>query len=351
MSAPARLPDFSKLSVAVVGDLIADHWLYAQPTRLSREAPVMVLRHERDAIGAGGAANVARNLRALGAKVALFGLVGRDANGRELVAMLDAEGIDVDHVETVPGWTTPTKTRVLAAEARRSPHQVLRIDREPREVAPASLRKAVHAAARERVDEFGALLVSDYAYGLVTPETAALAALWRENERVSVLDPRADVDSFRGALTALTPNVSELARFAHVDATRLDDVAELRAAATTLIERLEPTLLLVTRGNAGMALFGRDLPADGVAVAASGDGEVTDVTGAGDTAAAVFALALAAELEPARAMALANAAAGVVVMEQGAAACAPSALVRALASAPAPVHLAGGARGAREPRA
>lgn len=330
----SRLPDFAGLSVAVIGDLIADHWLYAQPTRLSREAPVMVLRHERDAIAAGGAANVARNLRALGASVSMFGAVGRDASGRELVALLEQEHIDVVHVARVAGWTTPTKTRILAAEARRSPHQVLRIDREPREAAAASERERVHANLLARRADFDALLVSDYGYGIVDGSTAELARSFRADGRVAVLDPRSDVESFRGALTALTPNVGELARFTRVDPARLDDAQALQAAASELHAALAPEFLLVTRGNLGMAIFGRELPPEGLIVPASGDGEVTDVTGAGDTAAAVFTLALAARCEPARAMELANAAAGVVVMESGAAVCRPRELARALENAP-----------------
>ncbi|MBK7878192.1 MAG: bifunctional hydroxymethylpyrimidine kinase/phosphomethylpyrimidine kinase [Planctomycetes bacterium] len=339
MTPAPRLPDFTKLSVAVLGDPIADHWLFAQPTRLSREAPVMVLRHEREELGAGGAANVARNLRALGAQVSVFGLVGRDAHGRELSILLEKEGIDVAGLATVPGWTTPTKTRVLAAEARRSPHQVLRIDREPREAAPVAERDRVHAAVREALEDFDALVISDYGYGIVSPETALLAEAFRRANRVAVLDPRANVELFRGALTALTPNIGELARFTHVDVSKLDDVTELRKAARSLVERLEPQWLLVTRGNLGMALFGPG-DADGIAVEASGDGEVTDVTGAGDTAAAVFALALAARCDPAQAMVLANAAAGVVVMENGAAVCSPNELASALAEAPVAVRLA-----------
>lgn len=331
-SAPV-IPDLSRLSVAVLGDLIADHWLYAQPTRLSREAPVMVLRHERDALGAGGAANVARNLRALGASVSVFGAVGRDASGRELLALLEDERIDVAHVARIAGWTTPTKTRVVAAEARRSPHQVLRIDREPREAAPAADRARVHHALSTRLESFDALLISDYGYGAVDEHAVELARAFRDGGRVAVLDPRSDVARFRGALGALTPNVGELASFTRVDAARLDDADVLREAAHELLASLEPHWLLVTRGNLGMAVFGRDLPSEGLAVPASGDGEVTDVTGAGDTAAAVFTLALAARCDPARAMELANAASGVVVMESGAAVCSPDALELALARA------------------
>lgn len=342
MPPTSRLPDFSRLSVAVLGDLLADHWLYAQPTRLSREAPVMVLRHERDALGAGGAANVARNLRALGARVSLFGVVGRDATGRELTALLEKEMIDVEHVASIAGWITPTKTRIVAAEARRSAHQVLRIDREPREPAPAEERARCHAAVQAALDDFDAVLVSDYGYGLVGAESALVCADYRRAGRAAVLDPRSGIDTFRGALSALTPNVGELARFTRVDPEGLDDVERLRAAAQELLARLAPRWLLVTRGNLGMALFGEGLPEGGVSVAASGDGEVTDVTGAGDTAASVFTLALAARCAPEHAMVLANAASGVVVMENGAAVCPVHELESALRSAPVAVRLARG---------
>jgi D-glycero-beta-D-manno-heptose-7-phosphate kinase len=335
MNVPA-LPDFRALRVAVAGDLIADHYLYAQPTRLSREAPVMVLRHERDTIGAGGAANVARNLRALGANVRLIGAVGRDASGRELVDHLRADGIDVELIESIPGWTTPTKTRVLAAEPRRSPHQVLRIDREPSEPVSSAQRQRVANAVRELEEEIDVLLLSDYEYGVVSSELAAVARDFARQGGVAVLDPRRDVELFRG-MTALTPNIGELARFTRMEVRRLDDPRELQEAARALLELVGARYLLVTRGNLGMALFGRELDPRGVAVDASGTGAVTDVSGAGDTAAAVFALALGAKLEPHEAMQLANAAAGVVVMETGTAVCTPHALECALGCAPAPI--------------
>lgn len=335
-----HVPDFTKLRVAVLGDLIADHWLHARPARLSREAPVMVLRHERESIGAGGAANVARNLRALGAKVSLFGCLGRDASARDLLRLLELEGIDVAGVATIPGWTTPTKTRVLAAEPRRSPQQVLRIDREPDAPAPLEERARIAGIVRANVERFDALLVSDYEYGGVDEHAVAAARRAFERRRVVVLDPRADVDAFQGALTACTPNTGELAAAVGVDASALDDHAACSRAARVLLARLQPEHLLVTRGNLGMALFGASAPEHGCAVDASGEGEVTDVCGAGDTSAAVFTLALAAGCDAPRAMALANAAAGVVVMEHGTATCSPAQLAEAFALAPVPVALA-----------
>src|SRR6185503_3394114 len=161
------VPDFPALRVAVVGDLVADHYLFGEPTRLSREAPVMVLRHRGEELGAGGAANAARNLRSLGASVRALGVVGRDKNGRELVELLERDGIDVTGVEAIADWITPTKTRVLGAEPGRTRQHILRIDREP-ELAPS---EAVRARLGRRLAELegniDAVLLSDYGYGLL----------------------------------------------------------------------------------------------------------------------------------------------------------------------------------------
>ena len=298
----------------------------------------MVLRHMSESIGAGGAANVARNLRSLGAHVTMLGAVGRDQSGRELVRILEGGGIDTVDLASVERWSTPTKTRILAAEARRNPHQVLRIDREPDGPVEASVREKLAERVRALRGEVDAVVVSDYAYGLVGAEIGAACAELTRAGTLVVLDPRTSVEDFVG-LSAITPNVGELARFTRSDERKLDDVRELRRAALELLERARPRWLLVTRGNLGMALFGEGLPEEGVAVEASGSGEVTDVCGAGDTVAAVFALALAAGLDAAQAMVLANAAAGVVVMEKGAAACRPQELASALVAAPAAVRL------------
>jgi rfaE bifunctional protein kinase chain/domain len=206
-----RLPDFTKLRVAVIGDLIADHWLHAQPTRLSREAPVMVLRHLSDSIGAGGAANVARNLRSLKAQVTLLGVVGRDVNGRELLRLLEGEGVDTVDVASIAGWPTPTKTRILAAEPRRNMHQVLRIDREPDGPVKKSVREKIAERVRALAGEVDALIVSDYAYGLVGPEIAVACVELARAGTIVVLDPRSDVDAFAG-VTAVKPGSRNLLR-------------------------------------------------------------------------------------------------------------------------------------------
>jgi rfaE bifunctional protein kinase chain/domain len=334
MLTPNVVPDFTALKVAVVGDLIADHYLYACPTRLSREAPVMVMRYLGEEIGTGGAANVARNVWSLGPGTMLLGACGRDANGREILRMLESEQIDVSGVRSVPEWTTPTKTRVLGAEPGRTMHQVLRIDREPGAPIAAEVRRGVAAAVRSLAGRIDALLVSDYGYGLVGEELAAAALEVRQAGGIVVLDPRRTYEPFRG-VTAVTPNLAELATATFRPIEAMDDQAQVLKAANEFLDRYEPELLLVTMGNRGMALFHRD-ERRGITIRAAGSESVIDVSGAGDTAASTFTLGLAAGLEGPRAMRLANAAAGVVVMEHGATVCTLSTLRSALPNAPQP---------------
>lgn len=320
---------FRGARVLVAGDLIADRWIQATPTRVSREAPVLVFRQESERLEPGGAANVARNLAALGAEVELFGAVGRDASGRELLAQLEAGGIGVNGVERCADAVTPTKTRVYAAEARRSPQQVLRLDREPADgPAPGSFASSRKLLARS-IQSADALLISDYGYGYAGRELAELARAAADAGLPVVLDPRRNAHLYAG-ITAWTPNVGELAELTQRDPEWLADEHELGIAAEELRTRMQLEHLLVTRGNQGMSLFG----AAPLSIAASGSGDVTDVTGAGDTSAAVFTLALAAGKDARAAMVLANAAAGVVVQERGAAVCTPRELKQALLEAP-----------------
>jgi rfaE bifunctional protein kinase chain/domain len=333
------VPDFSKLHVSVVGDLIADHYLVTQPRSLSREAPVMVLRYTGEHFQAGGAANVARNGRALGSAVRCHGAVGRDARGRELIELLEGFRVDCLGVETIAGWTTPTKTRIVSAEPRRSLQQVLRVDRDPMEPVDPQVRARIRERIVSLSQAIDALIVSDYDYGIVDPDLGRLCAELSLRGTTVVLDPRSTIQGFSG-ITAMTPNVGELARFTGREPAKLEELRDVADAAQELLARTEVRWLLVTRGNKGMALFGEGCPPRGFVVEASGTGNVTDVTGAGDTAATVFALSLAAGVEAPLAMQLANAASGLVVMEHGTAVCTSEQLREALPSSPPPVRVA-----------
>ncbi|MEX1025040.1 MAG: PfkB family carbohydrate kinase [Planctomycetota bacterium] len=334
MLTPNVVPDFTALRVAVVGDPIADHYLYARPTRLSREAPVMVMRHTGEEFSPGGAANVARNLWTFGARTRLFGAVGRDATGRELIARLQSDAIDVEGVATVPGWATPTKTRIMGAEQGRRLQQVLRIDREPDSPVPIEALERVASAVQGLAGEVDAVLVSDYGYGVARgPVKDAILELARSGVRV-VVDAR---DGYRhfGGVAAMTPNLGELAHELRIPFDELERPEDLARAAARFREEFGPRALLVTRGNEGMSWFDDEHPG-GLFVGPSGSATVVDVSGAGDTAAGALTLALAAGLGGPRAMRLANAAAGVVVMESGATVCSLSKLRSALPNSPQP---------------
>ena len=333
-SAAPYWPDFRGLRVAVVGDLVADRYIYARPTRPSREAPVVVLREEGQEILPGGAANTARNVRSLGASVQLVGCLGRDDAARALLQRLGREGVGLAGVEVVGGWETPIKTRVMAGEHNRTLQQVLRLDREPSGPAPLERRLKLVERFLQLAGDVDAVIVSDYGYGMCGVGLAEAVARLRETSDVPVvLDPRQRFKSFRG-VAAMTPNREDLARAVGRDSEELEDPSALARAAHVVLGEAGPGLLLVTLGKGGMALFGPGLPDTGLSLPAFGSQAVVDVTGAGDTAAATFALGLALGLSGPAAMVVANAAAGVVVMKLGAEVCSPEELGRALAALP-----------------
>jgi len=338
MLTPNVVPDFTGLRVAVVGDLVADHYLFTRPGRLSREAPVMVLRHSGEEVGPGGAANVARNFWNLGARTLLLGVVAKDLNGRELLRQLEQDQIDVSGVLPIDEWVTPCKTRVLGADPGRTMQQLVRIDREPDAPVRSDLRAAVANKLRSLAGSIDALLISDYGYGLIGPEIASAVREIQEAGAVCVLDPGRDLASFQG-VTAILPNTVELAKATGRSPEDLQSHAALAEAARELLYRFEPGMLLVTLGSGGMALFSKEHP-QGITIRAAGELAVTDVSGAGDTAACAFTLGLAVGLQGPRAMRLANAAAGVVVMEPGSVPCSLSRLRSALPNAPQPTQVA-----------
>ena len=338
MLTPNVVPDFTGLRVAVVGDLIADHYLYSRPGHLSREAPVMVLRHSGEEISPGGAANAARNLWNLGARTLFLGVVARDSNGREVVRQLEQDQIDVSGITPCDDWVTPCKTRILSADPGRCVQQLLRIDRVPETRVRAEVRKAVAKKLSSLAGSIDALLIADHGYGLIGPEIAHAVREVQAAGAVCMLDPHYEFESFRG-ITAMMPNQLELAVATGKRAESLDTHEALSAAAGELLARCQPQHVLVTQGNGGMTLFTHELP-EGVTIRAAGETSVTDVSGAGDTATATYVLGLASGLEAARAMRLANAAAGVVVMEPGTVPCSLSRLRSALPNSPQPTQVA-----------
>jgi D-beta-D-heptose 7-phosphate kinase/D-beta-D-heptose 1-phosphate adenosyltransferase len=309
-----ELPDFSRAQVLVAGDVMLDRYWQGAAGRISPEAPVPVVRVREEQQRPGGAGNVALNVAALGARAALLGCVGDDADGNAL-AMLLARGGVRNALLTLPGWRTIAKLRVLAQH-----HQLIRLDFEdPLPQLPAG---DWMAAFNRELEQAGAVVLSDYGKGVLAQVPALIAAA-RARGLPVVVDPKGrDFSPYRGA-TVITPNLhefQEIAGPAAGDAAIAEKGEALRAA-------LGLEALLVTRGEQGMSLLAAGQPPLHLPTQAR---EVFDVTGAGDTVVAVLAAALAAGAALPQAVALANAGAGVVVGKLGTATLSAPELRRAL---------------------
>ena len=318
---PARLSDlvglFRALRVAVVGDVIADEFVYGRVSRVSREAPVLILAHDRTAVLPGGAGNAARNVGSLGGTARLVGLVGRGDADRRLERGLGPR-VDVSHLVRPRAYRAPVKTRVLAGGLHGVYRQVVRVDREEPAVADPAVREAFERAAVAAVTDCDAVLISDYGRGIVTPVlvSALQASLSRRRPRPPILvDSRYDLLAYRGC-TAYTPNESEVEQA--LGTTIGDDAERLERAGREVLRRTRAKGVVVTRGSRGMAAFEPRRPTEHIPI--FGGDEVADVTGAGDTVIAAMTLAVAAGAPLASAARLANYAGGVVVTKRGTAA-------------------------------
>ena len=308
------LKTFAAKRVLVLGDMVADEYIVGRPMRISREAPVLVLHHSEDFVRPGGAANVAYNLAALGAKTSVAGVIGDDGPGQRLRQALCDLDIDTSGLLIERGRSTATKTRVVGGGAQEIQQQIVRIDRvDVSEMARETSDRliAVVGTALERVD---AVVISDYENGVISPSVlqSCLPAA-RSKDVLIAVDSHGDLFRFRGA-TIATPNQPE------AEATlgwQITDRQTLERAGRDLLDGMGATGILLTRGSEGMSLFERDEPAQHLAP--SNLREVFDPTGAGDTTCAVFTLALLGGAPMIDAAMLSNLAAGEVVKKLGAA--------------------------------
>lgn len=311
----ALVHGFANRTVLVVGDLIADEFIYGRVARVSREAPVLILQYDATQVIPGGAGNAANNVAALGGRAALAGMVGTDVEGRRLLAAFPRR-VDRSRVARVAKYQTPVKTRILAGGAHSAKQQVVRIDRETGWPLPARVGAALPARLAAAVDRADAILLSDYGSGLVSPRLAraihAMAARGKRRAIPMLVDTRYRLLEYRG-LTTCTPNESEVEQALGI---RIGDNLEaLEQAGRELLSRTRSQAVLITRGSRGMALFEPKRPTLHIPI--HGSDEVADVTGAGDTVIATFALALAAGAAFSDAARLANYAGGLVVMKRG----------------------------------
>jgi rfaE bifunctional protein kinase chain/domain len=321
--------EFPRKSVLVVGDLVADQFLQGTITRVSREAPVFILRHDQTQTLPGAAANAAVNVASLGGKAILIGTVGRDESGAALLEKLKQLNVVCDHIVPSAEVRTTTKVRVLAGQEHAARQQVIRIDYEN---APplsagltAQLKKNILAAANGA----DAIVISDYNYGTASPEIAQLInGIARERKIPLVVDSRFNLSDFPNA-TSATPNQDEVEQIA---GRRMSDTAELESFCAELREKLEYQSLLVTRGGSGIMLLEKNSPA--VHLEAIGSKEPVDVTGAGDTVIAAYALGLASGLSFLDSARVANHAGGIVVMKRNTASAGAEELLASIRAQP-----------------
>lgn len=298
----------------VLGDLIADEYVYGRVARVSREAPVLILEYDSTEVVPGGAGNAASNVAALGATVRLASLIGSDEPGRRVRQALPTR-VDRSGLVTPRAYRTPVKTRILAGGIHSAKQQVVRIDRLAAASIPDAHRASVERKALAAAQRVDAVMVSDYGSGLVAPAFVArlVRAARAGRRRTPVLvDSRYALTRF-SRLTACAPNESEVEQVLGVT---IDDRLDvLERAGRDLLERTRMGAVLITRGSRGMALFEAGRPT--VHIPIFGSDQIVDVTGAGDTVMATLTLALAAGATAEQAARLANFAGGLVVMKRG----------------------------------
>lgn len=298
---------FVKVKVLVVGDLILDEFIWGQVSRISPEAPIPVVWVKSESFVPGGACNVANNIRSLGGKADVVGVIGNEGRGRMLLELLQQKGVGVSGI--IKDITRPTtlKTRVVAHH-----QQVVRIDRE--EVAPLSkdIQRRLIQDIRKRLSAFDAICVEDYGKGVITPELVhEIVKLARRHGKIITVDPKESHLSYYRGVSCITPNHHEASTLAKIP---IHDDASLRRCGQKLMRALACQNILITLGENGMCLFQKGLKPVKIPTLAQ---DVFDVSGAGDTVIGTYTLALGSKAAPIEAAHLANCAAGIVVGKVG----------------------------------
>jgi len=321
---------FPKITVTVVGDLVADEFVFGEISRVSREAPVLILKHCERTVVPGGGANAVYNLADLGVNVLPVGVVGDDEPGKLLIRAFRRKHIPVSGVLKDKSYTTVTKTRILAGMTHSARQQVVRVDREPSSEPNRHLRRELVLAAHEYAKASDALLLSDYGYGAATPEILRAIRYKGDFHGVPItLDSRYRLLQYAG-ITAATPNEPEVEQFMGIRIGQ--DWPRLISAGEQIMAKMRLSSLVITRGRDGLVAFDkRHKPVD---IPIHGSDEVADVTGAGDTVIATFTAAIAAGASTEEAAHLANYAGGIVVMKRGTATVCGQEILKALESGP-----------------
>jgi len=308
------IEQFHTRTIVLLGDFVADEFQYGEISRVSREAPVLILKHRETHIVPGGGANAANNLVSLGAKVLPVSAVGDDAAGDALVAHFRRRSVSVSGIVRVKGWTTPTKTRFLAGWTHAVGQQVLRVDYEPKSALPDAIQRKLRQRLTQVLRGAQALAISDYGFGVATPELVQHVSSKRKNSLLITLDARYNFHRYsKAGVNSATPNEGELEA---EHRTQIGQNTEtLARAGFASLTAMKLQSLLVTRGRHGAALFQPDGRFAQIPV--HGSDQAVDVTGAGDTVLAAYTLPLACGASPLEAAHIANIAGGLVVMKRG----------------------------------
>ncbi len=320
---------FPRQRVIMLGDLVADESVYGEIVRVSREAPVLILKERERQVAPGGGGNAANNLAALGAHVTPVGVVGNDAPGDALLHYFRERHISTRHIIRVRNYLTPTKTRILGGLSHWQRQQIVRIDREAALPLTAEVRTRLTRAAAALLGSSTGVLVADYGYSSTNAkEVDSLRRRAPSHALPITIDSRYDLLTYKN-LTAATPNEPELeAAFGQPIGNDLD---RLHTLGRKFLRRQGLQALLVTRGRDGMALFEPRQPPHHLPI--FGSDQAVDVTGAGDTVIAAFTLALAAGATFLEAAVIANYAGGIVVMKRGTATVSLSEITEAIRNA------------------
>lgn len=318
---------FSSRTIVLLGDFVADEFQFGDISRVSREAPVLILRHRETHLVPGGGGNATNNLASLGAQVRPVTAVGQDTSGEGLIDYFHRQGVDVSGIVRVKNWTTPTKTRFVAGWPHTVGQQVLRVDREPKSALPPEVCGKLQRLLAARMDKADALAVSDYGFGVATPDLVRQARVKAKSGPPITLDARYHLLAYaRAGVTSATPNEAELETLHHTLIGQKVD--ELDRCGKATLSSMKMRALLVTRGRDGMALFeprGRHIH-----IPIHGSDQAIDVTGAGDTVLAAYTLGLASGASPLEAAHIANIAGGLVVMKRGTATVSREELLRTI---------------------
>ncbi len=306
------LKKFSKINILIIGDMVADVYLKGNISRVSREAPVLVLEHAGEKVVPGGAANVVHNVATLGGQAFAVGLIGNDKAGTGLRAILNDKNVDTTGLIVEENRPTITKTRIIAGGSATVSQQIVRIDQEMKSPILSQTEESFINILKQVIDKIDAVVLSDYGSGMLSDKIRSfIIESCQEKNIKTIVDSRYDILKFEG-VSFVKQNEAEAAKAVGFELTSEDAVV---TAGKILLEKLQAEGIIISRGEQGMSLIQDNGEIHHIPVVDKS--EVFDVSGAGDTAVAAFILAIASGAKPVEATKIANFAAGIAVRKLG----------------------------------